>query len=64
MSQYFGVIPIKPSSLVGDEAFNAIIGDYLRALEALGNHLVLAFGHHLDRLHNWCKGAACHIATL
>jgi L-fucose isomerase-like protein len=32
----FGIIPIRPSSLLGDREFNAIIGDYLRALEALG----------------------------
>ena len=38
------------------------VTDLLRA--PLGNHLVLVFGHHLDRLQNWCKGSACHIVTL
>ena len=38
------------------------VTDLLRA--PLGNHLVLVFGHHLDRLQNWCKGAASHIVTL
>ena len=33
---HFGFIPIKPSFLLGEEAFNAITGDYVRALEALG----------------------------
>ena len=36
MSHQFGVIPIQPSSLLGEEAFDAITGDYLRALETLG----------------------------
>ncbi len=36
MSLHFGVIPIQPSSLLGQEAFDAITGDYVRALEALG----------------------------
>jgi L-fucose isomerase-like protein len=29
--------------------------DLLRA--PLGNHLVLVFGHHLDRLRSWCEGS-------
>ena len=33
---HFGFIPIKPSFLMDDAAFNAITGDYVRALEALG----------------------------
>ena len=37
------------------------VTDLLRA--PLGNHLVLVFGHHLDRLQNWCYGVAPHIAT-
>jgi L-fucose isomerase-like protein len=37
------------------------VADLLRA--PLGNHLVLVFGHHLDRLQSWCKGVAPHIAT-
>jgi L-fucose isomerase-like protein len=37
------------------------IADLLRA--PLGNHLVLVFGHHLDRLQSWCKGIAPHVAT-
>ena len=37
------------------------VTDFLRA--PLGNHLVLVFGHHLDRLQSWCKGIAPHIAT-
>jgi L-fucose isomerase-like protein len=36
MTDGFGFIPIQPSSLLGDEAFNAITGDYVRALEGLG----------------------------
>jgi L-fucose isomerase-like protein len=36
MSQNFGFIPMRPSSLLGDAAFTAIIGDYVRALEGLG----------------------------
>jgi L-fucose isomerase-like protein len=35
------------------------VTDLLRA--PLGNHLVLVFGHHLDRLQSWCKGTAPHI---
>jgi L-fucose isomerase-like protein len=35
--------------------------DLLRA--PLGNHLVLVFGHRLDRLQSWCEGAAPHIVT-
>ena len=29
----------------------------------LGNHLVLVFGHHLERFQSWCEGAANHITT-
>lgn len=36
MSQRFGFIPIRPSSLINEEAFTAITGDYARALAALG----------------------------
>jgi hypothetical protein len=32
-------------------------------VKTLGNHLVLVFGHHLDRLQNWCYGVARHITT-
>jgi L-fucose isomerase-like protein len=32
------------------------VDDLLRA--PLGNHLVLVFGHHLDRLRSWCEVAA------
>ena len=38
------------------------VTDLLRA--PLGNHLVLVFGHHLNRLQRWCDGTASHIATL
>ena len=37
------------------------VTDLLRA--PLGNHLVLVFGHHLDRLQNWCYCVAPHITT-
>ncbi|MDH3815322.1 MAG: hypothetical protein OEV48_12595 [Acidobacteriota bacterium] len=37
------------------------VTDLLRA--PLGNHLVLVFGHYLDRLQNWCYGVASHIVT-
>ena len=37
------------------------VTDLLQA--PLGNHLVLVFGHHLDRLQSWCKGAAPHIGV-
>jgi len=37
------------------------VTDLLRA--PLGNHLVLVFGHHLDRCQSWCKGTAPHIVT-
>ncbi len=36
--------------------------DLLRA--PLGNHLVLVFGLHLDRLQSWCEGAAHHIVAV
>jgi hypothetical protein len=36
MSRRFGIIPIQPDSLLDQEAFDAITGEYLRALEALG----------------------------
>ncbi len=36
MSRRFGIIPIQPDSLLDEGAFDAITGDYLRALEALG----------------------------
>ena len=36
------------------------VTDLLRA--PLGNHLVLVFGHHLDRFQRWCNGVATHIA--
>jgi L-fucose isomerase-like protein len=36
MSRRFGIIPIQPDSLLGVEAVDAIIGEYLRALEARG----------------------------
>jgi len=38
------------------------VTDLLQA--PLGNHLVLVYGHHLNRLKSWCKGAAPHIVTL
>jgi L-fucose isomerase-like protein len=38
------------------------VTDLLRA--PLGNHLVLIIGHHLERLHRWCKGAAHHIVVV
>ena len=37
------------------------VTDLLRA--PLGNHLVLVYGHHLDRLQSWCEGASHHITT-
>lgn len=37
------------------------VTDLLRA--PLGNHLVLVFGHHLNRLQRWCEGAGYHITT-
>jgi L-fucose isomerase-like protein len=36
MNQDFGVIPIYPSSLLGEEEVESLIGHYLRALEARG----------------------------
>jgi L-fucose isomerase-like protein len=38
------------------------VTDLLRS--PLGNHLVVVFGHHLERLQRWCKGVANHITTL
>jgi L-fucose isomerase-like protein len=37
------------------------VSDLLRS--PLGNHLVLMIGHHLERLHSWCEGAAPHIVV-
>jgi L-fucose isomerase-like protein len=36
MSQHFGITPIHPGTLLGEGEVEAIIGDYLRALEELG----------------------------
>ena len=36
MSRHFGITPIQPGTLLGDGEIEAITGDYLRALEALG----------------------------
>ena len=33
-------------------------------LAPLGNHLVLAFGHHLNRLQSWHESAAYHSETI
>jgi len=37
------------------------VSDLLRS--PLGNHLVLIFGHHRERLHSWCEEAAPHIVV-
>jgi L-fucose isomerase-like protein len=37
------------------------VADLLRA--PLGNHLVLVFGHHLERLRSWCEGGAHHFVV-
>ena len=36
MTHDFGFIPIQPSSFLDEDAFTAITGDYIRALEAMG----------------------------
>jgi L-fucose isomerase-like protein len=39
MSQKFGFFPIRPSTLLDEEEFAALIGDYVRALEDRGGEL-------------------------
>jgi len=36
MSHHFGIVPVRPGTLLGDDELEAIIGDYVRALEKLG----------------------------
>jgi L-fucose isomerase-like protein len=40
----------------------ATVTDLLRA--PLGNHLVLVFGHHLERFRSWCEGATHRLLTV
>jgi L-fucose isomerase-like protein len=37
------------------------VSDLLRA--PLGNHLVLVAGHHLARLHSWCRSAGIDVVA-